>query len=61
MGASFLVLALAGYLGFLVDWKEFGGIMRQGGWAAVCIYLVVSALIVASMVAHAAVNTGVIH
>lgn len=62
MGALFVVLAVAGYLGFLVDWKEFGGVMRIGGWAAGCIYLLLIVLICATL-AHpgAAAAAGVMH
>jgi hypothetical protein len=61
MGAVFLVLAVAGYLGFLIDWKELGGVMRIGGWAAGCLYLLLAVLICAVLATPSAVGAGVIH
>lgn len=43
----FIVLALAGYLGFLIDWKELRNVLGQGGWAAIGFYCVIGVLLVA--------------
>jgi hypothetical protein len=37
--AGFLIfLAVVFYLVFMVDWKEFRGVMSQGGWAAMVFF-----------------------
>jgi hypothetical protein len=51
MHALLIVLALAGYLGFLIDWREFGGVLRQGGWAGLA-YLCLVGVIVAIVLAN---------
>lgn len=47
MGIFFTLLAVVAYLGFFVDWKEFMGVFRLGGWATVGVYIVLTVLIVA--------------
>lgn len=46
MAGILIMLALVGYLAFVVDWKEFLGVMRLGGWATVLIYIAVTATVV---------------
>jgi hypothetical protein len=41
MIAFIIVLALAGYFGFLVDWKEFGAPFKSGGWVVLGLYGVI--------------------
>jgi len=57
MPATLILLALVGYFGFLIDWKEFIGVMRQGGWPAIVLYIVLTVLIYSTIVAPAAVAT----
>ncbi len=47
MGIFFALVAVVAYLGFFVDWKEFMGVFRLGGWATVGVYIVLTILIVA--------------
>jgi len=47
MGVFFTLLFVVFYLAFMVDWKEFMGVIRQGGWAAIGVYIVLTILIVA--------------
>lgn len=61
MYAFIIVLALAGYLGFLIDWREFGGIMRQGGWAAIAVYCVVGIFVTIALVTPHAATAPMIH
>ena len=61
MAVVFGLLAVLGYLGFLIDGRELGDVMRQGGWAATVLYVIVFALIYAVLVSPAAVATGVVH
>lgn len=61
MTVVLVVLALAGYLGFLIDWKELAGVLRQGGWAALALYCLLTALIYAVLITPAAVATSVMH
>ena len=37
----FIVLAIAGYFGFMIDWKEFRDVLKQGGWATLAFYCVI--------------------
>lgn len=60
MAVVFGLLALLGYLGFLIDGRELGDVMRQGGWAVAILYVIVFALIYAVLVSPAAVATGVV-
>ncbi|MDX9708283.1 MAG: hypothetical protein RBT64_01910 [Trichloromonas sp.] len=46
MGIFFALVAVVAYLGFFVDWKEFMGVFRLGGWATVGVYIVLTILIV---------------
>lgn len=61
MTVVFVLLALLGYMGFLVDGRELRDVMRKGGWAAAVMYVVIFAIIYAVLVTPAAVATGVIH
>lgn len=61
MTVVFVVLALVGYFGFLIDWKELVGVLRQGGWPALALYCLLTALIYATLVAPAAVATSGMH
>jgi uncharacterized membrane protein YdjX (TVP38/TMEM64 family) len=61
MAVVFIVLALAGYLGFLIDWKELKDVLSQGGWAALALYCVITALIYAVLVSPAVVATTGMH
>jgi hypothetical protein len=55
MEAFFIVLALAGYFGFLIDWRELRGVLKEGGWAALAYYALIGIFIFAAMAApHAA-------
>ncbi len=61
MNAFFIILALAGYLGFLIDWKELFGVLKQGGWAALGIYCLVGILIFAALATPHAVSMPAMH
>jgi hypothetical protein len=62
MMAIFIVLVLIFYLGFLINWKEMRDVMRQGGWATVCIYLIITVFIYAVLTApNTAIATGMHH
>lgn len=61
MTVVLVFLALAGYFGFLIDWKELTGVLREGGWAALALYCLLTALIYAVLVAPAAVATSGMH
>jgi Kef-type K+ transport system membrane component KefB len=56
MAGVFAALFLVFYLGFMVDWKEFRSVWRRGGWAAVCVYAVLT-LIIYSVVTTPAIVT----
>jgi len=47
MGVFFTLLFVVLYLALTVDWKEFMGVIRQGGWAVIGVYIVLTVLIVA--------------
>jgi len=51
MATTFILLSLAAYFGFCIDWKEFGGVMREGGWPAIALYIVLTILIYSTIVA----------
>ncbi len=51
METFFILLAVAGYLGFLIDWKELRDVLKLGGWAALAFYCLIGVLIFAAMVA----------
>ncbi len=38
MAGIFVALAVIFYFAFLIDWKEFRGVLGQGGWAALAFY-----------------------
>jgi hypothetical protein len=62
MESVFIVLAVAGYFGFLIDWKELRDVLKQGGWAALAFYCLIGIFIVAAMAApHAASVPAVPH
>jgi hypothetical protein len=50
MTVIFIALALICYLAFLIDWKELRGVLSQGGWGAICLYVVIGILICAAWV-----------
>ncbi|WP_432822762.1 hypothetical protein [Trichloromonas sp.] len=51
MGVFFALLFVVCYLAFMVDWKEFMDVIRQGGWAAIGVYIVLTILIVGVLTA----------
>jgi len=61
MVAFFSILAVAGYLGFLIDWRELRDILRQGGWGAAVIYCVVGILIYAVLITPSVIATSAGH
>lgn len=46
MGLFIFALAVIAYLVLLVDWSEFVGAFRQGGWPSVALYAVLTVLII---------------
>lgn len=47
MTYSFLsVLLVAAYVFFMIDWNEFRAVMKQGGWATICIFIIVGLAVV---------------
>jgi hypothetical protein len=61
MQALFIVLAIAGYFGFLIDWKEFGGVIREGGWAALVYFCLIGIAIAVAMAAPEAATAPAVH
>jgi hypothetical protein len=62
MMAIFIFFSLILYLGFLINWKEMRDVLRQGGWATVCVYLVITVFIYAVLTApNTAIATGMLH
>ncbi len=51
MSAFFTILALAGYLGFLIDWKEFRDVLKSGGWATIAFFCLLGICIFAATAA----------
>ena len=51
MESFFILLAVAGYFGFLIDWKELRDVLKQGGWAALAFYGLIGIFIFAAMAA----------
>lgn len=47
----FTILAVAGYFGFMIDWKELRDVLKQGGWASLVFYGLIGILICAAMAA----------
>ena len=47
----FIILAVAGYVGFMIDWKELRDVLKQGGWATIVFFCLISIFIYAAMVA----------
>jgi hypothetical protein len=54
-------LALAGYFGFLIDWKELRDVLKQGGWAALAFYCLIGICIFAAMAAPHATSVPAVH
>ena len=49
--AGFLIfIAVIAYLVFLVNWKDFIGLLGKGGWVALALYVVLTGLIVTTLV-----------
>jgi hypothetical protein len=46
MGVFFGLLFVVFYLALMVDWKEFMGVVRQGGWGVIGVYIVLTIVIV---------------
>lgn len=61
MMAVVFVLALAGYLGFLIDWKELKGVLKEGGWAALAYFCLVGIAIAIAMAAPQAASAPAMH
>jgi len=55
-----IIIALI-YLVLFVDWKEMGEILKQGGWAAVAVYVVVGLFIASVLGGEAAQSSGMHH
>ena len=49
------------YLAFFVDWKEMTAISKQGGWAAIAVYVIVGLFIAATLGGEAAQHSGMHH
>ena len=49
------------YLVLFVDWKEMSGVLKQGGWAAVAVYVIVGIAIAAVFGGGAAHQSGMHH
>jgi hypothetical protein len=60
MGVFFALIVVC-YLVFLIDWREMREVLRQGGWAAVAIYVVVGIFIYSALLTPAAVTTMEMH
>jgi hypothetical protein len=61
MESVFIVLALAGYFGFLIDWKDLRDVLKQGGWAALAFYCLIGIFIFAAMAAPHASGVPAVH
>ncbi len=61
MAGTFFVLAVLGYLIFLIDWKELRGVLTKGGWGSAVVYGVLTVLIVAVLSAPATVPGPAMH
>lgn len=46
MGVFFGLLFVVFYLALMVDWSEFLGVIRQGGWVVIGVYIVLTIMIV---------------
>ncbi|MEJ2202372.1 MAG: hypothetical protein P8X63_15355 [Desulfuromonadaceae bacterium] len=51
MAIIFGLVFVVFYLGYMVDWSESLGVIRQGGWAAIGIYIILTVLIVSILTA----------
>jgi len=51
MTAFFTILALAGYFGFLIDWKELRDVLKAGAWATFAFYCLIGICIFAATAA----------
>jgi hypothetical protein len=45
------------YLVFFVDWKEMGEVTKQGGWAAIAVYVIVGLAVAAAYTCEAVKHT----
>ncbi len=55
------ILVTLAYLVFFVDWKELGDILKQGGWAAVAVYVLVGIAIASTFGGQAVHHSGMHH
>jgi len=55
-----IIVALI-YLVLFVDWKEMGEVLKQGGWAAVAVYVIVGIAIASSFGGEVAHHAGGMH
>lgn len=56
------IVGLLLYLVFMVDWKEFRGVMKEGGWAAIAYYCLLGVFIYAAFVTqHVASHPAAMH
>jgi len=46
MGVFFALLFVVLYLVLVVDWTEFLGVIRLGGWAAIGVYIALTLVII---------------
>ncbi|PLY03275.1 MAG: hypothetical protein C0624_07115 [Desulfuromonas sp.] len=49
------------YLVLFVDWKEMSEVLKQGGWAAVAVYVVVGIFVASALGGEAVHQTGMHH
>lgn len=62
MGVFFTLLFVVLYLVLVVDWKEFMGVIRLGGWAAIGVYIVLTVVLIAVLAGpEAAAVAPVVH
>jgi len=55
------ILVALVYLVLFVDWKEMGGVLKQGGWAAIAVYVIVGIAIASTFGGQAVHNSGMHH
>lgn len=56
MVAIFIMLAVVGYLVFLVDWKGLNGALSLGGWGAAVLFCVIAIMIYSILAGPEAAN-----
>jgi len=63
MSVFFTILAVAGYLGFLIDWKELRDVFKAGGWATFAFYCLIGICIftAAAALPHVGGGAGMHH